>query len=44
MVLILDDMWDNHLQEISVRGTCLEMIDRMAALGLCRIPKESRMG
>ncbi|MCB2040364.1 MAG: FAD-dependent oxidoreductase, partial [Rhodoferax sp.] len=26
MVLVLDDMWDNHLNEISVRGTCMTMI------------------
>ena len=31
MVLVLDDMWDSHLQEISVRGTCMDIIDRMAA-------------
>ena len=30
MVLVLDDMWDSHQQEISVRGICLEMIERMA--------------
>ena len=23
MVLVLDDMWDSHLQEISVRGICM---------------------
>ena len=31
MVLVLDDMWDNHLNEISVRGTCQTMIERLAA-------------
>ena len=24
MVLVLDDMWDSHLQEISVRGICID--------------------
>jgi flavin-dependent dehydrogenase len=38
MVLVLDDMWDSHLQEISVRGTCMEMIERMASLGLAEVP------
>ena len=23
MVLVLDDMWDSHQQEISVRGICM---------------------
>ena len=36
MVLVLDDMWDSHLREISVRGNCLDMIERMAAMGLAR--------
>ena len=40
MVLVLDDMWDSHLHEISVRGTCMEMIDRMAALGLAAFPRQ----
>src|SRR5450755_4241159 len=40
MVLVLDDMWDSHLREISVRGTCMEMIDRMAALGLAAFPRQ----
>ena len=31
LVLVLDDMWDAHLHEISVRGVCLEMIERLAA-------------
>src|SRR6266481_2540384 len=34
MVLVLDDMWDSHRQEISVRGNCMTMIERMAALNL----------
>ena len=38
MVLVLDDMWDSHLREISVRGNCLDMIERMAAMGLARFP------
>ena len=44
MVLVLDDMWDSHQQEISVRGICLEMIERMAALGLAEYPQAERMG
>jgi hypothetical protein len=44
MVLVLDDMWDNHLGEISVRGTCLDMIERMAALGLATFPKSHEWG
>ncbi|HEY4067520.1 MAG TPA: FAD-dependent oxidoreductase [Burkholderiaceae bacterium] len=44
MVLVLDDMWDSHLGEISVRGTCLEMIDRMASLGLASFPKQNEWG
>jgi len=37
-------MWDSHLHEISVRGTCMEMIDRMAALGLAAFPKQDEWG
>ena len=44
MVLVLDDMWDSHLHEISVRGICMEMIERMAALGLAAFPQPGRMG
>ncbi len=44
MVLVLDDMWDAHLQEISVRGLCLDMIERMAALGLARYPTQHEWG
>ncbi|HKX42869.1 MAG TPA: FAD-dependent oxidoreductase, partial [Burkholderiaceae bacterium] len=44
MVLVLDDMFDSHLGEISVRGTCLEMIERMAALDLCVFPKRHEWG
>lgn len=44
MVLVLDDMWDSHLHEISVRGTCLEMIARMESLGLARFPRQSEWG
>jgi hypothetical protein len=39
MVLVLDDMWDAHLHEISVRGVCLEMIERLASLGLASYPR-----
>src|SRR6218665_1463224 len=44
MVLVLGDMWDSHLQEISVRGTCMEMIDRMAALGLAAFRRQDEWG
>ena len=44
MVLVLDDMWDSHLQEISVRGTCMTMIERMAALKLAAFPREHEWG
>ena len=44
MVLVLDDMWDSHLHEISVRGICMEMIERMAALGLAAFPKQDEWG
>jgi hypothetical protein len=44
MVLVLDDMWDNHQREISVRGVCLEMIERMAALGLAEYPRQHEWG
>jgi len=44
MVLVLDDMWDSHLGEISVRGTCLEMIARMESLGLARFPRQHEWG
>src|ERR1700730_9419450 len=44
MVLVLDDMWDNHLQEISVRGTCMTFIERMAARGLAQFPRADEWG
>ncbi|WP_050463820.1 FAD-dependent oxidoreductase [Herbaspirillum autotrophicum] len=44
MVLVLDDMWDSHRQEISVRGNCMTMIERMAALGLAMFPKDHEWG
>ena len=44
MVLVLDDMWDNHLNEISVRGLALTFIDRMAHLGLARYPRSNEWG
>jgi len=39
MVLVLDDMCNG--QEISVRGICGEMIDRMEKMGLCVTPPEA---
>ena len=44
MVLVLDDMWDSHQQEISVRGVCIEMIERMAAMKLATFPKAHEWG
>jgi hypothetical protein len=44
MVLVLDDMWDGHKQEISVRGNCMTMIERMAALKLAEFPREDEWG
>jgi len=44
MVLVLDDMWDSHQREISVRGVCLDMIERMAAYGLAEYPKQHDWG
>jgi hypothetical protein len=38
MVLVLDDM--NNGQEITVTGTCMEMIERMERIGLCVYPPE----
>ena len=44
MVLVLDDMWDNHLNEISVRGTCQTMIERLAAMKLALYPRQDEWG
>ncbi len=44
MVLVLDDMWDNHLNEIAVRGTCLSLLERMAGMGLAHYPRENEWG
>ena len=44
MVLVLDDMWDGHLQEISVRGVCMDVIERMAAQKLAVFPTEKDWG
>ncbi len=38
MVLVLDDM--NNGPEITVTGVCMEMIERMAKIGLCVYPPE----
>lgn len=42
MVLVLDDMCNGA--EISVRGLCGELIDRMTAMGLCVAPPEEERG
>jgi hypothetical protein len=39
MVLVLDDMCNGA--EISVRGLCSEMVERMERIGLCVVPPES---
>jgi len=44
MVLVLDDMWDSTRHEISVRGVCMTMIERLAALGLAAYPREHEWG
>src|SRR5438105_4815565 len=44
MVLVLDDMWDANLHEISVRGICMDLIERLAALGLAQFPREDEWG
>jgi len=44
MVLVLDDMWDSHQKEISVRGICMTMIERMARLKLAAFPREHEWG
>src|SRR5689334_2499867 len=44
MVLVLDDMWDSQRREISVRGTCMTMIERLARLGLATFPREHEWG
>lgn len=44
MVLVLDDMWDNHLKEISVRGNCQTMIERLGALKLAVYPRSNEWG
>jgi hypothetical protein len=44
MVLVLDDMWDAHLHEISVRGICLDLIERLAARGLAEFPRQDQWG
>ncbi len=44
MVLVLDDMWDAHLHEISVRGVCLDLIERLSARGLAMFPRQHEWG
>ena len=44
MVLVLDDMWDSHLHEISVRGVCLDLIERLSTLGLVSFPRQDEWG
>jgi glycine/D-amino acid oxidase-like deaminating enzyme len=44
MVLVLDDMWDAPLNEISVRGVCLDLIGRLSARGLAMFPRQHEWG
>src|SRR5215211_4429428 len=44
MVLVLDDMWDSTHNEISVRGICMTMLERMAKLKLATFPREHEWG
>ncbi|HZW76130.1 MAG TPA: FAD-dependent oxidoreductase, partial [Caldimonas sp.] len=44
MVLVLDDMWDSQLHEISVRGICLDLIERLSARGLAAFPRQDEWG
>ncbi len=44
MVLVLDDMWDAQLNEISVRGICLDLIERLQARGLAVFPRQHEWG
>ena len=44
MVLVLDDMWDSHRREISVRGICMTLIERLAQRKLATFPREHEWG
>src|SRR5262245_26578853 len=44
MVLVLDDMWDSTFGEISVRGVCLDLIERLDARGLAVFPRQDDWG
>lgn len=44
MVLVLDDMWDSTFGEISVRGVCLDLIERLDARGLAKFPRQDEWG
>ncbi len=44
MVLVLDDMWDSTFGEISVRGVCLDLIERLDARGLAVFPRQGDWG
>ncbi len=44
MVLVLDDMWDSHLGEISVRGNCMKLLERMDGMGLAAYPRQNEWG
>ena len=44
MVLVLDDMCDSTFGEISVRGVCLNLIQRLDARGLAVFPRQDDWG
>ena len=44
MVLVLDDMWDSTLGEISVRGVCLNLIERLECARAGDFSAAGRMG
>jgi glycine/D-amino acid oxidase-like deaminating enzyme len=44
MVLVLDDMWDSRHGEVSVRGICVEMIERLARSKLAVFPRQDEWG
>jgi hypothetical protein len=44
MVLVLDDMWDNHRRQISVHGNCMRLIERLSAMRLAAFPAHYEWG
>src|SRR5258708_4038716 len=44
MVLVLDDMWDSHHEEISLRCKCMTLIEGLAKLKLATFPRQQEWG